>query len=253
MKLVVTERYEEMSRRAADMIAETVRRKPEACLCLAAGSSPVGTFRYMVEDARSGIVDYAGCRFIGLDEWVGLLPTDEGSCRKLLQDELFTKLSIADTNIHFFDGSADPASECARINRLVARYGGLDLVLVGIGMNGHLGFNEPGVAFDLDAHVIELDETTRTVGQKYFTRPVVLERGITLGIRQILAADTVIMIANGAHKADIVKRTWESEVTARIPSTALKRHASSWMVVDREAAAALTESDRQRGSEGNGR
>jgi 6-phosphogluconolactonase/glucosamine-6-phosphate isomerase/deaminase len=138
----------------------------------------------------------------------------------------------------FFDGeSADLQSECVKTDRFIKENGPVDMMLLGMGMNGHLGLNEPGTSFNLYSHIVELDDTTKKVGKKYFSGEVNLTRGVSLGIKYIMEASLVILQLNGNRKAEIVRKLIESEFTEALPASALKRHSNAYLLLDREAAA----------------
>ena len=228
---------EALSRQAALRIAEQVRRKPEAVLTLAGGETPLGTFRELVALTRRGEVSFEQSRFISLDEWVGLDARDEGSCRHTLETYLFAPLGLHQDQVHFFDGlHPDLQAECERMNRRVAEYGGVDLMLLGIGMNGHLGFNEPGCSVDSLAYVAELDAVTQSVSGKYFSTPRRLTAGITLGMKQIVEAGEVILLASGDRKADILYRMMTGPIGAQLPASWLRLHPRAALYADRPAA-----------------
>lgn len=230
----------ELSQKTFEFIVEYVKQKPDAFICFPGGNTPLGTYSLLVDYAKRGEIDFSSCSFIGLDEWVGMDRHDDGSCQETMYNTLFTPLNIKESNIYFFDAkSVDLEDECRRIDEVISSKGGIDLMLLGIGVNGHLGFNEPGVPFDLSAHVIELDDTTKVVGQKYFKEETTLSKGITLGIKQVLQSDTVILMANGENKATAVKAMVEGEVTNQMPASALQKHENCYVMLDEEAAAQL--------------
>jgi len=232
--------YEEMSMHTADFIIQYVLNKPNAVLCLAGGDTPRKTYEYIVDAHNSGKADFSSVTFIGLDEFVGIGREDQGSCLEFLYQSLFIPMKIRDENIHFFDAKhSDLASECKRIDDVIFEMGGIDIILLGVGMNGHLGFNEPGVSFDHYSHVIDLDETSKTVGQKYFIGGRELSKGITLGIQHIMESKIAILIANGSKKANIIQKTLDEPVTNSIPSTVLKNHKESYLFVDKEASSSV--------------
>jgi glucosamine-6-phosphate isomerase len=240
MIINVLKDYEEMSKYTANFIINYVKENPQAVLCLAGGDTPKKTYEYLVEDYEQGNVDFSSCTFLGLDEWVGLGKDDEGSCLKFLNETLFNPLRIKSKNVFFFDAkSSDLETECNKMDAIISEKGNIDIILLGVGMNGHLGFNEPGVSFDLHAHVIDLDDTSKTIGQKYFKEETTLDKGITLGIRHILEAKNAVLVANGNKKASIIQKTIEFEVTNQIPSTILKNHPNSYVFIDEEAASNL--------------
>ncbi|MFO7258672.1 MAG: glucosamine-6-phosphate deaminase [Bacteroidota bacterium] len=233
MKVKVYADYETLSREAADEIIRCVRQKPNAVLCLAAGDTPKLTYETLTARAIKESIDFSGCTFVGLDEWVGIPPDNEGSCSWFLHKYLFTPLSLPPSQIHLFNAMAsDLEAECNKMNHTIRAANGIDLMLVGIGMNGHIGFNEPGAPADSYAHVIDLDDTTRTVGQKYFKQQTSLSRGITLGLKHLLEARKVILIASGERKADIIRQTILGPTTPDVPATIVRSHANSIVMLD---------------------
>jgi glucosamine-6-phosphate isomerase len=240
MQLTIFKDYNALSQQAAEEITALVKRKPDAVLCLASGSTPLLTCELLVQKAKAENIDLSSCTFIGLDEWVGIPPENEGSCAFFFHNQVFKHLNFSPSRIHLFNAlSKNPAQECEKMDRVIFENGGIDLMLVGVGMNGHVGFNEPGVSFDLYAHVAELDETTTSVGQKYFRESTELKQGITLGLKHLLESKKVLMLANGAKKAAIMKKALEAEITNRLPAGIIRRHPHSIVMIDEEAAAML--------------
>jgi 6-phosphogluconolactonase/glucosamine-6-phosphate isomerase/deaminase len=137
--------------------------------------------------------------------------------------------------------SDDLEDECRKMDAIIHEKGGIDLMVVGIGLNGHIGFNEPGVSNDLYSHVIELDDKTQSVGQKYFKEAVALKQGITLGLNHLMESETVILIANGFKKADIIQMTIQNKISNKIPATIIREHPNSFLMIDREAAAKISD------------
>ncbi len=231
--------YAELSQHAAEHIAALLKRKPDALICLASGATPIGTFHQLVDLAQTGHANLNQCSFIGLDEWVGMGPDDNGSCSYHLYHDLFIPLGIPAERIHYFNAKADDlAAECRRIDAAIAAHGGLDLLLVGIGLNGHIALNEPGTPFSNYCHVIDLHETTITVGQKYFTKPTPLTKGITIGLQHLTDAKEVILMANGQGKAAAIHQALTAPVSTDFPATIIQRHPNAHVWVD-EAAGAL--------------
>lgn len=241
MALRVYRNYDALSHAAAAEIVLQIKQNPISVLCLAAGETPRLTYNLLPEIADKEGVDFSRCRFVGLDEWLGIPDTNEGSCAWFLRENLFAPLNIAPRQINLFDGmTKDPAEECRRMSRRIVDCGGIDLMLVGIGLNGHIGFNEPGVSEDAHVHVTELDETTRSVGQKYFREATVLQRGITLGLRHLLESRKAFMMAAGAKKAGIIRLALEGSITTKVPASILRKHACGDVLLDSEAASMLT-------------
>lgn len=239
MHIVVCKDYEEMSRRAAEIVAEQIKKRPDGLISFPGGDTPLGMVHVFADMVNEGKVDISRTHYVSLDEWVGLSGEDEGSCGLFNQQNLLSRLQHPFAGTHIINGAAeDIESERVALNDYISQYGPLDVSVLGIGMNGHLGFNENGVDFDLDAHIIPLSETTLKVMTKYFGEKFHPTQGISQGIRQIMAAKTVILIANGAHKAEILKKAVHGPVTNEVPASVLQNHPNCYVVAD-EAAAAL--------------
>ncbi|HJF52906.1 MAG TPA: glucosamine-6-phosphate deaminase [Butyricicoccus pullicaecorum] len=239
MHIVVCKDYEEMSRRAAEIVAEQIKKRPDGLISFPGGDTPLGMVHVFADMVNEGKVDISRTHYVSLDEWVGLSNEDEGSCGLFNQQYLLSRLQHPFADTHIINGAAkDIESERVALNDYISQYGPLDVSVLGIGMNGHLGFNENGVDFDLDAHIIPLSETTLKVMTKYFGEKFHPTHGISQGIRQIMAAKTVILIANGAHKAEILKKAVHGPVTNEVPASVLQNHPNCYVVAD-EAAAAL--------------
>jgi galactosamine-6-phosphate isomerase len=207
---------------------------------MASGETPRLTCKLLVEKAVKEKVNLSHITFIGLDEWVGIPPENDGSCHYFFHTEIFKPLQFSSSQVHLFDAlSVNLEEECKKTDQLILEKGGIDLMIVGIGMNGHIGFNEPGVSFDNYAHVINLDETTITVGQKYFKTPVTLQKGITLGLKHLQQSKKVLLLANGTKKAGVIKKTVQGEVTNEFPASIMQTHANGFVMIDEEAAALL--------------
>lgn len=239
MHIVVCKDYEEMSRRAAEIVAEQIKKRPDGLISFPGGDTPLGMVHVFADMVNEAKVDISRTHYVSLDEWVGLSNEDEGSCGLFNQQNLLSRLQHPFAGTHIINGAAeDIESERVALNDYISQYGPLDVSVLGIGMNGHLGFNENGVDFDLDAHIIPLSETTLKVMTKYFGEKFHPTHGISQGIRQIMAAKTVILIANGAHKAEILKKAVHGPVTNEVPASVLQNHPNCYVVAD-EAAAAL--------------
>ena len=236
MEIRVFSNKDELAETTADYIYGIAKANPESVFCLAGGNTPLAAYEKicLLPDAREV---FSQCHFVGLDEWAGLGRNDQGSCRQMLEEYVFAPLDISDDHIHFFDGKADDLDkECKRIDQTIAELGSIDFALLGIGMNGHIGFNEPGVDPDLYSHVVELDATTKEVSSKYFNEETPVDKGITLGFNHLFSAKEVCVLAIGKQKQEIVQKTKESEPTPQIPSTLIKNHHQSRLWIDKEAA-----------------
>lgn len=205
----------------------------EGSVCLASGDTPQLAYRYVAAQYQRRPFPLRAT-LVGLDEWVGFGPQDEGSCQYAMHHDLYQHLSLRPGQLRQFDArrAGDALEEeCHRMNQLLTEQP-LRLVLVGIGQNGHLGLNEPGVAFSSLAHVSNLSETTVRVAQKYFPQSTTLRQGITLGIANILASEKIIAVANGAHKRDIIQRLLMTPPSETLPATSLKQHHNTQLLLD---------------------
>ncbi len=237
MKEIIFDNYQDMSANTASRIAAIISGKPDAMICFAAGETSVGTFEQLIELNRSGRISFRKCSIVGLDEWMNLGPARVENCFSFLKKHLFDHIDYAEENLCFFNGeSNDPATECKKTDDFIKKHGPVDMILLGIGMNGHLGLNEPGTPFDLYSHVVDLDNVTKKVGQKYFTGRAVLSAGITLGIKHIMEARTAILQISGAKKAGLLKHLIDCEISPDFPASSLKLHSNSYLLADRKAS-----------------
>ena len=243
MKVICFKNHTELSVFAASAIALAIKNKPSLTLCMASGETPALTCDLLVKNLTEEQVDYSKITFLGLDEWVGLPPENEGSCQYFFRKKIFEPLQLKASQYFLFNALAeDLNAECLKMDALIAEKGGIDIMLVGIGMNGHIGFNEPGTSFTSISHVAALDEITKTVGQKYFTQQTALTRGITVGLGHLLNANKVLLLANGSKKAGVIKAAVEGPVTEIFPASIMQQHTNGFVLVDEEAGALLDKS-----------
>jgi len=239
MEIFILDTPEEVAKQAAEevtgLMAASTQKNP--LLCPASGDSPAGLFR---ELAARKELDTSHWSFVGLDEWVGMNGGDEGSCRYYLNIQLFEPLGVKDDRICFFDGKAnDLQAECGRTEDFIQQHGGIEVAILGLGLNGHAGMNEPGTSRDQRSHVSKLDPITAKTGQKYFKGKRELTEGITLGLATILEARNIILIVTGKHKAAIVKRIVESDISEALPASLLRAHENFKIYLDNDAASQL--------------
>ena len=240
MKEIIYKDYTELSVKTAEQIASIIKSKPNALLCFPAGETSVGTFMHLIELNKAGKISFKDCKIVGLDEWANIGKMKSENCFSFLKKHFFDHIDYSKENLCFFDGEAsDLKKECIKTDNFIIENGPIDMMLLGAGMNGHLGLNEPGTSFDLYSHIVFLDDTTKKVGQKYFSEKVNLTAGITLGIKYMLETKTVILQLNGTRKAQIVKQLIESNVTTLFPASVLKSHSNSFLLLDKEAAGDL--------------
>ncbi len=233
--------YDDLSRITAARIIAHINDDPTGLYCFAGGDTPVATLRLLAKAAAAGVVDLTQAHFVELDEWVGIDERDPGSCISYLRSNLFEPAGIEEGQIHRFDPAAeDLSAECAAADEYVAAHGGISLALLGVGVNGHLGFNEPGSTLEDCAHVVELTETTRSVGTKYFGESdgrgcTAATQGITLGLAQLLGARELIVQANGPKKCDAIARVLKGAYDPAWPVSSIWTHRNARLVVDNDA------------------
>lgn len=236
MNVKVYENYDQLSKAIGDMLINILNQKPKALLCIAGGHTPLGVLRYLVQQYKLGNVQFNEATFVGLDEFVGFGRGDEGSCEDSLYLQFFERVDANEEQIFFFDAKSNYlGEECKKLDSIISEKGNLDFILLGVGMNGHLGFNEPRVSFRNYSHVVDLDDTTKTVGQKYFSEAKELSKGITLGIQHIMNAKVAVLMASGEKKAEIIKKTLTEPMTETIPATALQKHKNAYVLFDQAA------------------
>lgn len=241
MQTKIFPNYESLSRATADLIRDYIIHKKASLICIASGHTPIGVFNCLIQDVRSGVLDISQCTFLSLDEWVGIAPTDSGSCLSMLNKDFFGPLNLPKHQNEYFDVLAgDLDQECNRINALIEKHGGLDVMLVGVGTNGHIGMNEPGTSFWSYAHVSNLAEETKTVGQKYFERQTELSQGLTLGLCHLQEAKLPIVMASGEKKAAIMQQAFtQPQPTEDIPVTIIQIIEQGFVMLDETAAQLL--------------
>jgi len=232
-----------MSLRTAEFIRDAVNNKPDLLLCLPAGNTAIRTYEILRQMKESGVIDFSRAHFVQLDEWLDLDNTEE-NCAAFVDRYFYSPLQIRQDQIYAFDIHAENLEEeCKRIDRLISDLGGIDLMLLGIGMNGHIALNEPNQPFDSGTKIVELSDTTKTVGQKYFSAGARLTRGMTLGMRQVFDAGTVILQAGGKEKAKIMAEMYASQPSTKIPATVMFHLKKGIVIMDKEAASLIKERD----------
>lgn len=240
MKLEIFPSKDAMSLAAADLVVAQIRKKPDSILCFPSGESPLQMLEYLVRYGKEKAVSFDRCRFVGLDEWIGMDGQEEGSCTHFMHTHFFNLLQIKAEQIIFFDGmAADLDEECRKMNRYIRENGPIDLMVVGLGMNGHIGLNEPGTDFNQYAHLAELDPLTVTVAQKYFRKTTELSGGITLGLQHLTEAGTAVLIVAGEKKSAILAEVLQQPVTNKIPGTIIRSHSNAYVFADEAAASKL--------------
>ncbi len=225
MRILETESYEKMSALAAGIIGAQILLKPDCVLGLATGSSPIGTYQELVKSCEKGILDFSKVRTVNLDEYCGLTPENPQSYRYFMNTHLFDHVNIHKEHTYLPDGSApDIEKEAERYEKLVDSLGGADLQLLGIGHNGHIGFNEPTDSFPRYVHQVDLTESTIQANSRLFDRVEdVPTKAITMGIGTIMKASRILLIA-GADKKEIIQKAMYGEITPHVPASVLQLH-----------------------------
>ena len=241
MKIIRAKDYNDMSRKAANIISAQVIMKPNCVLGLATGGTPVGTYKQLVEWYNKGDLDFAEVTTVNLDEYRGLPREHPESYWSFMHRNLFDLVNVRPEAINLPDGTnLDAAAECARYDEVIRSVGGIDLQLLGIGHDGHIGFNEPGAAFELGTHCVDLTDETIEANKRFFaSKDEVPRQACTMGIKTIMQARKVLMVASGADKAAIVKKAFFGPVTPEVPASILQMHPDFILVLDEAAAAAL--------------
>ena len=243
MKIYVTDDYKTLSRKAANIVSAQVILKPNSVLGLATGSTPVGMYKQLVTWYEKGDLDFAEVKTVNLDEYVNLEPTHEQSYHYFMEHHLFDHVNINPANTNIPDGlAADPKAECDWYNQVIRQLGGIDIQVLGMGHNGHIGFNEPGDAFELETHVVDLTERTIQANSRFFaSMDDVPRQAMTMGIKSIMMARKILLMVSGEDKADAVKRAFSGPVTPQMPASILQLHPYVTLVGDRAALSKLVE------------
>ncbi|MDR0490552.1 MAG: glucosamine-6-phosphate deaminase [Oscillospiraceae bacterium] len=236
MKKIVYDGYDEMSRAAADILAGQLKRKPESVLGLATGSTPLGLYDELVKRYRAGEIDFSKARSFNLDEYYPIKRDHPQSYNSYMRDKLLSKVNFLSSRL--FDGeTADPQCECAKYDREIEAAGGIDLQLLGLGLNGHIGFNEPAESYSVSTHLVELTESTLAANSRFFSgsdsQPTSV---LTMGLGAIFSAKSILLLISGKNKAPIVKRLFDGGIHTDVPACLLLLHPNVTVLIDRDAA-----------------
>ncbi|MBN2289072.1 MAG: glucosamine-6-phosphate deaminase [Candidatus Glassbacteria bacterium] len=242
MEVIVKPTYDEVSKLAAGMIAEFLRCKPRAVLGFATGSTPLGTYKELIRLHREEGLDFSQAVTFNLDEYIGLPKDNDQSYHYFMWENLFKHINVLEANVHIPDGmSEDLHRHCLEYEEEIFDHGGLDVQLLGIGSNGHIAFNEPGSSLGSRTRIKTLDEKTRQDNARFFKSIDEVPRYcLTMGIGTILEAEKLILLANGANKAEAVQKTVEGPITASVPASAIQLHPNATVIVDKAASGKLT-------------
>ena len=243
MKIYKAKDYKDMSRKAANIISAQVIMKPNCVLGLATGSTPIGTYDQLVEWYNKGDLDFSEVTTVNLDEYKGLPRTNDQSYYYFMHQHLFDRVNINPEQTNVPNGmEPDAEKECGRYEELIRSVGGVDLQLLGLGHNGHIGFNEPGVAFEKETHCVDLTESTREANKRFFeSADDVPKQAYTMGIKTIMQAKKILIVVNGEGKADIVERAFFGPVTPEVPASILQMHNDVTLVGDEAALSKVME------------
>ena len=228
MNVIKTNNYSEMSQKAAIVIASHMIRNPQCVLGLATGSTPEGMYEELIGMYKKSLIDFSQITTFNLDEYYNLPGDHSQSYRSFMREKLFDHVNINENNIHIPNGEADdPAAECERYEKSIDAAGGMDIQILGIGQNGHIGFNEPDVRFASMTHLVDLAESTRKANQRFFpSLDDVPRQAMSMGINTIMKSKNILLIANGAEKMDALHGMIEGPVTPALPASILQVHPS---------------------------
>ena len=237
MRIILCENYDEISKAAAKIVAGQVAVKPDSVLGLATGSTPVGTYRILVDMNKRGEVDFKEVKSFNLDEYYPIAPDNNQSYRYFMNENLFNHIDIEIKNTHVLNGLAEnPEEECAAYEKMIEEAGGIDLQILGIGENGHIGFNEPDRELVAKTHLTKLTESTINANSRFFSSiDEVPTQSLTMGMASILSAKKIILLASGANKRNAVKGLVDGGITTSNPASLLNIHPDVVLICDREA------------------
>jgi len=241
MKIFVTEDYDAMSCTCAEFMAAQIKAKPCTVLGLATGSTPIGTYKELIRMHKAGEADFSGVTTFNLDEYYPIQKSNDQSYDYFMREQLFNHVNIDLARVNIPNGeAADIAAECNRYEAAIKAAGGIDFQILGIGLNGHIGFNEPDEVFAAKTHQVTLDESTIKANARFFaSQNEVPRQAVTMGIGTIMMAKTVLLMINGAKKAEIAKKTILGSITPNVPASVLQLHQNVLVVLDKDAAEAL--------------
>lgn len=241
MKIIETDSYYQMSRMAANIISAQIIIKPDCVLGLATGSSPIGIYEQLIRWYQKGDLDFSKITTINLDEYKGLSPDNDQSYRYFMDTHLFHHVNVNPKHTFVPDGlEPDAETACNAYNEIIQQSGGIDLQLLGLGLNGHIGFNEPGAAFEKETHCVDLSQSTIDANSRFFDSiDKVPKQAYTMGIKSIMQAKKVLVIVSGKSKASIVKQAFFGPITPQVPASVLQLHNDVTLVADKEALSLL--------------
>lgn len=243
IRVIVTEHYQELSQKAAQLLAAQLQKKPDSVIGFATGSTPIGMYKELINSYNRQEISFDKMSTFNLDEYVGLTKDHPQSYYHFMQEQLFSHINVRLENIQFPPGIfTDADRACQSYEDAMKAAGGVDLQILGIGVNGHIGFNEPDQQFTLYTHIVELAQKTIESNARFFgSEDEVPRRAITMGIKSIMDARSILLLASDRNKAEAVQQIFSGKVEPQIPATVLQLHPDVTLVVDREAASLLNE------------
>lgn len=245
MRIIVCENYELLSKKSAQIVASQIILKPNSILGLATGSTPLGMYKNLIKMYKEGLIDFSKIKTFNLDEYYNLPINNNQSYHYFMNSNLFNHININKENIHIPNGISDNINvECILYDKKIDDNGGIDIQVLGIGNNCHIGFNEPSESFDKLTHVVTLDESTRIANARFFNNlDEVPIKAITMGIGSIFKSKKIILLASGKNKAEAIYNTVYGNITPKVPSSILQFHKDVIIILDKEAASLLNKSD----------
>lgn len=238
MRVIIVKDYKELSRKASSILASQLILKPESVLGLATGSTPIGTYEELVKMYKQGVISFTSAITFNLDEYYGLDSKNPNSYRYFMNEMLFNHVDINKNNIHIPNGLAKNVQiECDSYEDMIKEQGGIDMQLLGIGRNGHIGFNEPDIKFEATTHLVNLDEDTIYANSRFFNNiEEVPKQAISMGIKTIMHSKKIVLLACGEEKAQIVYDTIHGKITPELPASVLQLHPDVIVIADEAAA-----------------
>lgn len=241
MRIIIAKNYEDMGKKAANIVAGQVFLNPQSILGLATGSTPLSMYNQLIKMHKEVELDFSQVKTFNLDEYVGLPEEDTNSYHYYMSNNLFNHINIKKENVHVPNGMAkDIDKECSEYEETIKNYGGMDLQILGIGNNGHIGFNEPDLKFEATTHLVKLDDETIEANSRFFkTIDDVPKCAVSMGIKTIMHAKKIILLANGSSKAEILAKALYGGITPEVPASILQLHPDVTVIVDEAAAVCL--------------
>ncbi len=241
LNVVIAKDYEELSKKAAEYIASSINAVPNGVYGFATGGTPVGTYKALVDLYKEGKVDFSKITTFNLDEYYPILKSNENSYDYFMKENLFNHVNVDLSRINLPNGEAkDPALECVEYEKKIVEAGGIDMQLLGIGTNGHIGFNEPSDCFSSSTQLISLTQSTIEANKRYFeSEEQVPKQAITMGIKTIMLVRKILILISGSSKAKIAKEFLKGSITPKVPASVLQMHSDVTVILDKEASAEL--------------